>query len=80
MEQNYSQVTSPLLQSEDYDDFKRWQERKHGTGQKVRTLVTLVLAALMYYAQYSAMKTRHDRLLTQYSALKAQYNQNRGEA
>ena len=74
MEQNYSQVASPQLQSEDYDDFKRWQVRQHGTGRKIRTVVVLVFSCAMYYVEYSAMKTRQDLVLAQYSALKAQYD------
>jgi len=81
MEHNYSQVASSQLQSEDYDDFKRWQERQHGTGRKIRTVVVLVFSCAMYYVEYSAMKTRNDQMrirneqvLAQYSALKAQYD------
>src|ERR1700678_1893871 len=74
MEQNYSQVASSQLQSEDYDDFKRWQERQHGTGRKIRTVVVLLFSCAMYYVEYSAMKTRNDQVLAQYSALKAQYD------
>src|ERR1700733_5410272 len=82
MEQNYSQVASSQLQSEDYDDFKRWQERQHGTGRKIRTVVVLLFSCAMYYVEYSAMKNRNDQMrirneqvLAQYSALKAQYDQ-----
>jgi cell division protein FtsB len=74
MEQNYSQVASPQLQSEDYDDFKRWQERQRGTGRKFRTAVLLAFSCVMYYLEYSAMKMRQDQVLAQYSVLKAQYS------
>jgi cell division protein FtsB len=74
MGQNCSPATSPVLQIEDYDDFKQWQQRRHGIGLRVRTLIVLVLSAWMSYVQYSAMKTRSDRVLAQYSALKAQYD------
>jgi chromosome segregation ATPase len=75
MGQNCSLATSPVLQIEDYDDFKQWQQRRHGIGLRVRTLIVLVLSAWMSYVQYSTMKTRSDRVLAQYSALKAQYDQ-----
>ena len=74
MEQNYSQMTSPLLRTEDYDDLRRWQERQHAIGPKVRTLVVLVLSVGMWYSQYAALKSRSDRVLAQHSALQAQYD------
>jgi hypothetical protein len=74
MEENYLQVASPLLQSEDHDDFKRWQERQRGSGRRIRTVVLLVISCLVYYVEYFATKVRNDQVLAQYSALKAQYD------